>query len=465
MAGLLSMIERIYESCPIFLQNAFVSLYGFYIDMVRYGGDFQKFSNEVEEQLQFTKNELIEFQNKLFLQNIKNCSHNVPHYINLFKNNKFLLNEIKSIEDISKLPLLKKNDIKNDPSSFISNKYSKRSLIKLGTTGTTGTPLDIYCTASVRQKNYAYYDRFLRLSGISQRKKKATFGGKIIVPQNQTSPPYWRYSSFQNNLFFSSYHLRQENYSAYLKKLTTYKPHYIDTYPSSIYVLSKYALDNKIDLQGVTSGITTSAETLFDEQREVIEKVFGVPILDQYGSAEMCVFIGQCAFGNYHVHSDYSVVELLREDGSIASSGELADVVCTSLINPVMPLLRYRIGDKVIVGGKKCQCGCIFPLVEKIMGRSDDFIVTPEGNKVGRIGSVLKGLPVQEAQYIQQTVNAVTLLVVPCPEYNDDTTKVVINELRNRLGQSIKIYVELVEKINRGPGGKRKTVVSTISKI
>ena len=91
--------------------------------------------------------------------------------------------------------------------------------------------------------------------------------------------------------------------------------------------------------------IITSAETLFDYQRETIEEVFGCPIFDQYGCAEQVVFVSQCEKGNYHIHPEFGFVEFLRDDGNRAQVGEPARLICTGFTNHAMPLIRYDIGD------------------------------------------------------------------------------------------------------------------------
>jgi len=457
-----SLKDVIYFKCPDVVQNVLVSIYGYRIDKIRHGKQYCKMLENIEKRLYYTEAEIKNFQEQSLRCLIRSCAQNVPYYKEMFKKNGVMINDDFSINDLKKISILEKTEIRKNTKLFINNNYKKSNLINIHTTGTTGTPLDIYCNTAVRQANYAFYDRFLRNSGIDYKKSRATFGGRIIMSIDKQNPPFWRYSHFQKNLLFSSYHLKDENIQYYIEKLYRYRPHYIDSYPSSIFAIAKYAKQHSIDLKGLTEGITTSAETLFDDQRMIIEEVFGVPVIDQYGAAEMCVFIGQCAHGSYHVHTDYSIVEFLREDGSQAMAGEEAEVVCTGLINEVMPLIRYRIGDKVVVSDKKCTCECTFPIVEKVIGRIDDDILTPEGNRVGRLSPVLKGFPVKKAQYLQKSIDTVTLLLVPDDGFSADIENEIIIELRKRLGNKINIHVEQVERIERGAGGKFKSVISTL---
>ncbi|HZH74354.1 MAG TPA: hypothetical protein VFD91_17820 [Mariniphaga sp.] len=453
-------LEMIYLKLPLFFQNIVIMLYGFHENRVRYSGIYNKFSKEIERNCLLSEEELKKWQENRLRNLLNDAIKNVPYYRKNIKLNASKINRFR-IGDLKYLPILEKNTVKRYAEQLVSESFTEKK-IEIHTTGTTGTPLKIICTPEIRQKNYAYFNRFLKIAGIDYNGIRATFGGRIIVDYNHKSPPFWRYSHFQKNMLFSSYHISEKTIESYTKALQRLRPSYIDAYPSSLYMLAKYAEQKSISLQKLTKSIVTSAEVLHPCQREVIEKRFGVPIYDQYGSAEMCVFIAQCGLGKYHIHSDYSIVEFIKDDGTYAGPGEEAEIVCTGLINPVMPLIRYKIGDRGIISEEKCKCGNKFPVLERIIGRSDDYIITPDGRKIGRLSPVLKGYPVREAQYVQEKPDEIIVNVVKDAGYNENTGCKIEDELRKRLGDRIKIYINCVNKIERGKGGKYKTVISKI---
>ncbi len=455
-----SLSESLYLRSPRLVQNLALTLYGIRLDLIRHGGNYRKYFATVSNQFNYDHEKLTNHINTLIRKTVADAGAHVPYYRALFDSKKIHFRDIQTVKDLEKIPLLEKKAVRESPSSFVDERYNGKNLLCVHTTGTTGTPLNIYCDQDVRQMNYAFYDRFLSKNGIDCRGTRATFGGRIIVSSGQKKPPFWRYSYFQKNELFSSYHLTDFNIPAYIEQLSKYRPDVIDAYPSSLYTIAKFADNQHISLKGITRGITTSAETLFPECREVIERVFGVPIVDQYGAAEMCVFAGQCREGNYHIHSDYGLLEFLREDGSNAKPGEDAELVCTGFINPVMPLIRYRIGDRGVLSEKRCTCGSIFPVLEKIIGRTDDTIQTPDGRRVGRLSPVLKGFPVKEAQYIQKKKESLTILIVKDAGYTEETEAAIRTELKKRLGTDIMLDVQYADTIARGTGGKQKTVVS-----
>lgn len=445
------------------MQNILVSVYGYRINRIQHGGNYKRFYNEISRNLLLNKDEIIEYQNQKLRWLIRLASQNVPYYRSLFKKEKINIDEIKSFRDLGQIPLLNKETLRAKPQSLINPNYKQNKLHSISTSGTTGTPLKMYFNSKARQLNYAFYNRFLESAGVNFNGGRATFGGRIIVSNKQKAPPFWRYSYFQKNLLFSSYHITDKNIPFYINQLKRYNPEYIETYPSSIFAIAKFMIDNNISGKGITNAIITSAECLFNNQRKIIESVFNVPVIDQYGSAEMCVFIGQCGVGCYHINMDYGVVEFLRPDGTQAKEGEEAEIVCTGFINPAMPLIRYRIGDRGILSKKACSCGSPFPVVEKILGRMDDVIITPDGRKVSRFGPVLYGLPVKEVQYVQESAGTLDIYIVKGNTYTEDVEQQIEKELIKRLGDRISFRFNYVDKIPRSSGGKLQTIISCIN--
>ena len=139
--------------------------------------------------------------------------------------------------------------------------------------------------------------------------------------------------------------------------------------------------------------------------------------------------------------------------------------MCTSFTNDAFPLLRYRLGDVVVLGEEGCPCGRRFPVVDRIVGRLDDVLVTPDGRRVGRLDPVFKGRrTIREAQVVQETESGVRVRIVPGPDYTDEDGLAVVRELEARLGTEMRIVVERVEGIERTAGGKFRAVVNRWTK-
>ncbi|MDW7774301.1 MAG: hypothetical protein SCH71_15555 [Desulfobulbaceae bacterium] len=458
--------EKIYSISPTFLQNIFITLYGYKLYKERYTGNHPQYLNQLLESQWYSEKEIHDLVNRLFHGIITKAVKTVPHYHDLFKKQNFDLNSINCIEDITQLPIVTKEQIRLNPTDFLSEDFTKDKIITINTSGTTGKTMKIFVDYDSRRYGYAFFSRFKIWAGIDCKRSNATFAGRTIVAPDRDTPPFWRRNLKMNNYLFSSYHLSPANLGFYVQKLREIQPHFIDSYPSSISTLAQYMLENNLD--GIRpKAIITSSETLLEYQRKTIEEAFHCPVFDQYGCAEQVVFISQCEHGTYHIHPEYGYVEFLREDGSQAEPGEEARLICTGFTNRAMPLIRYDIGDTgILAKDQTCPCGRNFPVIEKIVGRTDDILVMRDGRRVGRLDPVFKGLQtIKETQIIQEDLDTVTLKIVPGEEYSQQEAEVIIHELKKRLGTQVAVSIELVDSIPRTAAGKFRAVISKVNQI
>jgi len=399
------------------------------------------------------------------LRIVQHAFRNVPFYRGVLDKGMVPLDAVNSIKDINELPVLSKEQIRENPDMFLADGFDRKKVITINTSGTSGKTLKIYVDHDSRRYGYAFFSRLKKWAGVDCSLPNVTFAGRTFIHPDTTRPPFWRRNIKMNNWLFSSYHLSPDNLASYVDKLQSIAPHFIDSYPSSIYTLANYMLENNIDAVR-PQAIITSAETLFDYQRKAIESAFHCPVFDQYGSAEQVVFISQCEHGSYHVHTEFGYVEFLRQDGSQAAPGEEARLICTGFTNRAMPLIRYDIGDTAVLAKEQsCPCGRNFPVVEKIIGRTDDILVLRDGRHVGRLDPAFKGLnSIKEAQIVQMELENIILKIVPGDNYNREEADVVVYELKKRLGSQVAIEVQVVKEIPRTSAGKFRAVISRVNK-
>jgi phenylacetate-CoA ligase len=454
-------IEAAYERSPVVLQHVMISLYGWRLARLRYGGGYQKYLEELEKSQYLSEQELAEMQRERLRILIDHCYTNVPYYKRLFDNLKLTPADFRTTDDLAKLPILEKEAVRRQPEEFQAQNYRDLPYEVVSTSGSTGTTLRLRVDVEGRRKNYAFFSRLKSWAGIDPSARTATFAGRTIVPANTKRPPFWRYNFPSNTILFSSYHLSDANIPAYLDKLRDWKPELIDSYPSSVELLARYAMASGSPAPE-PKAIITSSETLRDDQREIVTNVFRCRVFDQYGSAEQVCFISQCEAGSYHVHPEFGVTEFVPEDKPDPRSH--FRIVATGFTNMAMPLLRYDMGDLAVPGGGACVCGRKFPTIERIIGRADDIIVTPDGRRVGRLDPVFKGLQtIRKAQIVQDALHTIRIRVVPGKNFRNADLDSVRHELGKRLGPDMEYTFELVEDIPVGAGGKFHAVVSRLN--
>lgn len=256
--------------------------------------------------------------------------------------------------------------------------------------------------------------------------------------------------------------MSEDNLFFYYEKLKEIKPIEISGYPSSLYIMSKYIQAHKLEkLQ--TRFIMTTAETLLDYQREMIEKAFQCAVHDQYGCTEMAIFVSQCEQGSYHVHPEYGVIEVIDSNGNVVEEGQEGEAVCTSFINKTMPLIRYRLGDQLIVRETGCACGRNFPVIEKLLGRTDDILITPDGRPLGRLDPIFKSTRgIIETQIVQTALDTIQLNIVAHESFQEAEKKDLLYEIAKRAGDGMKIHMNFLKEIPRDKNAKFRSVISRI---
>jgi phenylacetate-CoA ligase len=247
-----------------------------------------------------------------------------------------------------------------------------------------------------------------------------------------------------------------------VKSLTEFGPDLIDAYPSSIEPLARFVLE-----RGIRSirprAIITSSETLSPEVRAIVSEAFEAPVFDHYGAAEMAAFITQCQHGSYHPNPEFGIVEILQDDRPVLP-GETGEIVATGFINPVMPLIRYRTGDLAVVSDRACACGRAFGVIDRIVGRLDDVVVTPEGRRIGRLDPIFKCVSsLREARVLQDGEDHVTIEVVVAHGLPDAERRELVHQASLRLGPSMRVDVAIVDAIPRTRAGKLRMVENRVS--
>jgi phenylacetate-coenzyme A ligase PaaK-like adenylate-forming protein len=454
-----NIVDRLYHRAPVALQNIFVSIYGYKLYRERYNQNAKQHLDCLQRSQYFTQAEMDKFVDEQFVSLAKIAIETVPFYRRWAKENRVSASDINGVADLPLFPIIKKSVLRRNPRDFVSD--SAKDLIKLNTSGTTGSPLDIYCSRDDRTYHYAFFSRLRSWFGLAERSRRATFFGRIIMLPEHNKPPFWRMDLAQNNLLMSSYHLSENNLMCYYWKLESYRPEEIIAYPSSLYALGRFILQRNLDPLQCKVVITT-AETLLAYQREVLEQAFRAPVIDQYGCTEMAFFVSQCEHGTMHSHPEHGLLETIGAEGKPVRN-ESGTLLATGLVNRSMPLIRYEVGDRVTLSSNlsDCPCGRAFPVMLGVEGRLDDVIYRKDGTPVGRLDPVFKGgSGIVSAKIKQNYEGNVKVWIVPTDAFGDKELAWLYRELEKRLGADLAITIELVQELGKESNGKFKAVES-----
>ena len=460
-----SKVQRFaYNRSPYFLKCLASSYYGWASFSKKYGKFYESYSDELNTSQWLSTQELLDLQKERILKFIQYAYRNVPYYSELFEANGLTPSDIQCLDDIQKLPILTKEVLRRNSEDLLSRELNHRDLVWVHTSGTTGKALEIALSKECFQREYAFNWLHRSWAAVDKASDRiATFAGHPVVPIDKMKRPFWVYNFHEKQLVFSSYHLSRANLPYYAEKLDRFRPDLIHGYPSSIYLVADYLLKQKIDTIRPKC-VVTASETIFRHQRRTIEGAFDCRLLMWYGNTEMCANIVECPHGGLHVKHEHSYVEFLDEDNQPVKPGCSGKMICTGFGNYATPLIRYEVGDVAVPIDEECSCGRGGHLVKEVVGRVEDYIVTPDGRFVGRLDHIFKeALNVQEAQLIQETLCELTIRIVRRPEYSQENEAFIKNEAHNRLGNSIKVKINYVDSIPRMSSGKLRFIISKIN--
>ncbi|HEY9687737.1 MAG TPA: hypothetical protein V6C52_12250 [Coleofasciculaceae cyanobacterium] len=428
--------------------------------LYRRGPRFHQYSRRLRETGCYAQAEIEAYQDSMLRKMILHCYQSVPFYQDLFRKLHLKPEDIQTRQDLQKLPLLDKKTIKDNFEKLLSRKHYNY-LCNMGTTsGTTGMPGKFVRDFDAINFEHAIVWRHWHNAG-DNGKKRISLRGDIIVPASQNHPPFWRYNPANRELQLSSYHLSQANSIHYIRKILNFQPKVLYCGPSMGYVLAKFFRYNGIDYRFDT--VFTSSESLEPEVRKFIEGTFDTHIHDWYGQAERVAAIGECRHGTYHIQEDYSIVELLPSDDD--SSMEL---VGTQLFNYVMPLLRYRTQDFIDMKpeGFVCPCGSSFRCIERILGRTYGYLLTPEGFHIAITAHIPVGVDsVIETQFYQDRPGEVVLKVLTNGHFTESDRERLIQNTRKHTSPHMNVIVKEVNSIPRGANGKFVNIINMMDGV
>lgn len=459
-----SRITRwIYNHSPALVQNSMTTAYSRGRSRVKYGPKFYEYLTDLER-TQWYSNDLLQvLQDEEVRRLTWYAAHHVPYYQALFQELGIHPQDIQSRDDLICLPYLEKSTVQARLDDLRSLLYrDPHTTEHFQSSGTTGKALDIYVSLDCLQIEKAFSWLHRSWGGIKLGDRLAAFVGFPVVPVGRKHPPFWVHDRVEDRMIFSLQHMSRANLPTYADQLARFQPVSIAGYPTAVYLMALYLCD-----AGITSvrpkAVFTASETLLPYQRPVIEQAFDCRVFDWYGAVELIANIVQCEHGNYHIKAEYGVVEILDSDGKPTQPGQVGELVCTGLNNMAMPFIRYKVRDMAVPKEGVCPCGRSGRLVERITGRTEDVIVTPDGRYLSRLDFVFKGLlNVEEAQMIQDARDHLRVRIVRRPNYTERDAAQILTNLRERLGDDMRIELEPVERIPRTAHGKFRYVISKV---
>ena len=373
-----------------------------------------------------------------------------------------------SFQNWNELPIMTKKDFQKPLSKRLSNGFSTKNVYVNKTSGSSGDPFifakDKFCHALTWSNIINRFGWF----GIDFNSSfQARFYG---IPLDFIGKTKERLKDFLKNSYrFPIFNLSDAVLETVLLKFQDKKFDYINGYTSSIVLFAKFLQKKNIVLTTVCPTLkccVVTSEMLFEEDKLLMEKQFGVPVVNEYGASELDLIAFQNPNGEWQVNSETLFVEILDDENKVLPNGKEGRIVITSLYNKAHPFIRYDIGDIGILDEKSTFKK---PILKKLIGRTNDIAVLPSGKKSPGLTFyyVTKSI-IEDDGNVKEFVVKQTKIDTFDIEYVSQN-KLTENQILN-IEKAIATYLEprltftftRKEKLERSKSGKLKQFVSLI---
>jgi phenylacetate-CoA ligase len=430
-----------------------------------------KLRSTFEKSQWYTKEEQTLYQERLLRRITEHAYRYVPYYRDLFDSVRIKPDDIRRLPDINKIPILTKEILRAQFKRLVATNNRAFRPQVLCTSGTTGQRVQFLVDRPSNVLEFVYYWRHWNWAGYRLGACFAEFSSSFFSKEKTKLTTY--YQRLTNRLLLNSRTMSDAKVRAHLAAIRRHRPLFLKGLPSVLYYFSLF-----LKQQGVNDiffkAIFSTGEILIPRFRKIIEETFHCKVYDSYGHMERTVAISECPSGELHINPDYGVCELVRRDDlraefAVADCNGLsyaAGVIGTSLYNFSMPLLRYDVGDIVLVDPEKtCVCGREFPVVSAIAGRQSEVILTPEGEVITAAFLVFEDISdIYTGQIIQESLTELRVRVVTLPCFSRASEAWLKSCVQTLVGPAMKITIERCESLElfREESSKVKSVVSKL---
>lgn len=391
----------------------------------------------------------------------------IPYYQYRYKGSGIESGDIRGFEDFQRLPFLTKQDVKEHLEEMVSRAIPRWKWLVTTTGGSTLNPMRFYQVKGLtRSKERAFIrDQWGRFGYQPGTRAVQIKGRNVGQPERRV---FWEYEPIQNFLEMNSQYLTEENLPAYVEAIVAFKPEFLIGYVSSVFLLARY-LEAHPELRFPRlRGLFLASENIYPWQRLLFSRIFQCPMCAHYGHSEMVLLGAECPqSARYHFYPQYGYMELIGSDGKPCTRpGEVGELVGTSFHNPLMPFIRYRTQDYGVLGKSECPCGRHYPIIERIEGRLQEFIVTRDGRLISIcvLGAAHFDMldNVHQTQYYQDTPGKLLFKVVPKSGFTITDLKRIQAVVQAKTGSELEVEVQVVKEIPRTPAGKHRMIVQRL---
>lgn len=395
---------------------------------------------------------------KRLLEIVNYAIEHVAYYRNRYGN--LHINSIHEFEE--RIKPIDKNEVMSHWEEFCCDDVMKYAYVTGTTGGTSGKPMKLLLPRNRYLHSLAFWHKELKWYGWNYDAKAVIRNHKLAADR------IYKVNPITKEFYFDAFRVDTDYSRKIWQIMRRYHIKYLYAYPSGGYQFLKYCHNQSLDLSFIRLCILSS-EDITENQRYFIEQELHIPIYATYGHSEKLIRAATCPYSEkYHIEPCYGYCELIDSFGRVIQSpNQEGELVGTTFINRLFPLIRYRTGDYSSYADTNCMHHKSYKLLNRIQGHWDKSIIyRSDGgytsiaalNLHGEIYEHIDGL-----QYIQHKKGQLTVLIIPNRKYIDSTdTPFLKKHFENALGTDSEIELQFVNKLQFQPNGKFMPLITTV---
>lgn len=351
--------------------------------------------------------------------------------------------------DFTRLGFIDKEVIKKNSHELMTKYFTSK--YPHTTSGSTGDPIKVYLSRKAIIYRKALRWRFLKWWNLKPYDRNVLIWGRKLNKKRSLFSKIKEYLRGRKDI--NVFDLNDYTIKKYFEEIESFRPKFIRGYKSAIYELARLFNEKNLSFQNTKLKVAiVTSEVLYKEERLFIEKILKCPVANEYGSAEAGLFAYECPAGNMHIN----------EETQILITDQDNNVIVTEIYNDSMPLINYRIGDKIKISAMPCSCGRSSRIIEYIEGRENDYIISPSGQRLSQyiFYYIMKELEdigfsgaIQKYKVLQER-NKFILNIMIGPTFNDKCLNYIKERMKEQIGIGIEVTFNVVEKIELERSGK-----------
>ena len=455
-----------FRDSPRSLQSSIIKICSKLPYKYRYGKGYVYIQRLLETTGSFDKGQLQEFQFNQFLAIYRHALKSIPFYQRLYRKHGLDENSIKSPEDITKIPTITKNIVRENLLDMVLPSISIKKIIIKTTGGTTGQPLPFYILRSHNQINLAFIHNLWERCGYTP------FDFMIALQRSN----YFKlrkgihqfYMPLSNILYLSHDHLDKNMGKRYIQVIQERQPKFLLGISSPVFVLAQIYKELNITPPRIER-VFCHSQILYAGQREVIEDVFGCRVFTHYGLAEKVILAAECEYSDdYHIVPEYGYTELVNPKGEVISAPDVVgELVGTGFYNRIMPLIRYRTTDLAAYReDQSCPCARPHVILSNLKGRTPNFLVhgdgTLKGTSPGSRPFRIFSLYCRGFQLLQEVPGKVEVRIIPKSDNPPGYINIIRDELKKKFFGPIEFTIVKSSSLEKSASGKPKFLIQKL---